>query len=159
MAGHLPSIAPGLMKQESLLAASLLVAVFGCTPAPKAVPGVSMGAPEIAWSAKNTEQRFGHMAAQVQPQMHAMFKKYDSSYAETFTCQTCHGENAELVDWKMPNPDLYALPKENTLQASLEYDQEVTSFMMEITPVMKTLLNTGAGQPTSVSCFACHPVE
>jgi cytochrome c553 len=147
------------MKQTRLLVAPLVVAILGCTPSPKGVPGVNMGAPEIAWSAKNREQRFGHMAAQVQPQMHALFEKYDAEYGKTFTCQTCHGEDAELVDWRMPNPNLYGLPKEDTLQASMEYDQEVTSFMMEVTPAMKKLLNTGAGEPVAVSCFTCHPEE
>jgi cytochrome c553 len=147
------------MKQTRCLVAPLLLAFIGCTPSPKGVPGVNLGAPELAWSAKNHEQRFGHMAAQVQPQMHALFKKYDASYAETFTCQTCHGDNAELVDWKMPNPSLYALPTEDTLQSSMEYDEKVTSFMMEVTPAMKKLLNTGAGDPVAVSCFTCHPVE
>jgi hypothetical protein len=139
--------------------AILGVGLVGCTPSPKGVPGVNLGAPSIAWSQKNEEQRFGHMAAAVNPQMHAMFKKYDASYGESFNCKTCHGDDAELVDWKMPNENLYALPKENTVQSSLEYDTDVTNFMMEVTPALKKLLNTGEGAPVAVSCFSCHPAE
>lgn len=146
------------MKRFCLLAAPALVAILGCTPSPKG-PGVNLGAPEIAWSAKNHEQQYGHMAAQVQPQMKALFVKYSSAYKD-FNCQTCHGKNAELVDWKMPNPDIYPLPKENTLQESLDYDSDATNFMMaDVTPALKTLLNTGAGAPTTVNCFSCHPAE
>jgi len=153
-------MSPGFMKRYSHLAAPVLVAILGCTPSPKNVPGVNLGAPEIAWSEKNEEQRFGHMAAQVTPQMKALFEKYDSSYGDSFTCQTCHGERAELVGWKMPNPDISPLSKENTLQESLEYDADVTNFMMaDVTPALKTLLNTGTGKPTTVNCFSCHTAE
>lgn len=137
----------------------LPLVVASCTPSPKDVPGVNLGAPEIGWSHKNQEQRYGHMAAAVNPQMHALFTEYDDSYADSFNCKTCHGDNAELIDWKMPNENLYALPKENTLQSSLEYDTEVTNFMMEVTPALKKMLNTGAGDPVEVSCFSCHPAE
>src|SRR5690606_31333550 len=131
---------PGFMKRHSLLAAPFLVAIFGCTPSPKNLPGENLGAPEITWSEKNEKQRFGHMAAQVTPQMKALFEKYDSSFGGNFNCQTCHGKNAELVNWRMPNPEISSLSKENTLQESLDYDAEMTNFMMaEVTPALKTL--------------------
>jgi hypothetical protein len=165
MVGHLRHLCAVNMTNTPLFSA-IGLAILGlgvtvcCTPSPKGVPGVNLGAPSIGWSHKNEEQRFGHMAAAVDPQMHAMFKKYDSSYGESFECKTCHGSKAELVDWKMPSDDLYALPKENTLQSSLEYDTEVTNFMMgEVTPALKKLLNTGSGAPVEASCFSCHPVE
>lgn len=156
------------MTNASLLSAIGLAALglglaspvlTSCTPSPKDVPGVNLGAPSIGWSHKNQEQRLGHMAAVVNPQMRAMFIKYDKSYADSFDCKTCHGDNAELVNWKMPNEDLYPLPKEDTLQSSLEYDDEITNFMMEVTPALKKMLNTGTGSPVQASCFSCHPVD
>jgi hypothetical protein len=125
------------------------------------VPGVDLGSPEVSWKAKNDEQRLGFMAAAVQPQMEALFVKHDKSYAKNgFTCETCHGAKGELIDWKMPNPDIYALPKENTLEASKEYDEDVTKFMAEdVTPALEKMLNAGHGGSTQTSCFSCHPAE
>jgi cytochrome c553 len=124
------------------------------------VPGVDLGAPDIAWKAKNPEQKSGFMAAAVEPRMEALFVKHDKSYARSFNCATCHGDNGESVDWEMPNPALYALPKEDTVKASTEYDEDVTKFMVDsVTPELKKMLNEGHGGTTEVSCFSCHPAE
>jgi hypothetical protein len=135
-----------------------LAFLAGC--APSKVPGIDLGAPSIAWKDKNPEQRFGFMAAAVEPQMEAIFVKHDKAYGRGFDCATCHGEDGETVDWKMPNDDLYALPKEGTMEASMEFDEDVTKFMADdVTPALKRMLNEGHGGPTEVSCFSCHPAE
>ncbi len=56
----------------------------------------------------------GFMAAAVHPRMKMLFAKYDKAYRD-FSCQTCHGEDMELKDYKMP-ADIYPLPTENTIE-------------------------------------------
>jgi hypothetical protein len=46
------------------------------------------------------------------------------------------------------------------LQASLEYDEEMTKFMADkLTPKVAAMFNEGAGAKTQTNCFSCHPVE
>jgi len=121
-------------------------------------PEVDLGAPEISWQAKTREQRMGFMAAAVHPRMKKLFVKSDKSYGD-FSCKTCHGQDMELRDYRMPN-DIYALPTENTLEEARDYDEDVTEFMVsKVLPEFKKLLNQGKGPETDVSCFSCHPKE
>jgi cytochrome c553 len=138
--------------------AVVVIALAAC--AESKVPAVNLGAPEIAWHDKNPEQQKGFMAAVVDPQMKGIFVKHSKEYSASFGCATCHGAGAEAIAWKMPNPQLYSLPKENTLEASNEYDEAVTKFMAEdVTPALDKMLNQGHGEKTEVSCFSCHPTE
>lgn len=124
------------------------------------VPGIDLGAPEIAWKEKNTEQRFGFMAARVHPGMQQVFIEYDDYYEDEFTCETCHGSEPELVNYAMPSDDLASLPKDDPIGATMEDDPDLGNFMMgEVLPAMQTMFSEGHGGPTKVSCFACHPVE
>lgn len=149
-----------LLTLPKLCTTSVLLVSTACAPPASDVPGIDLGAPDIGWARKNQEQRFGFMAAQVQPRMHALFEGYDEGYAEDFSCQLCHGEDAERIDWRMPNENLFALPLENTLETSLEYDAEMTNFMSsEVTPALKEMLNTGLGEPVVANCLSCHPAE
>lgn len=121
-------------------------------------PEIELGAPEISWAAKSREQRMGFMAAAVHPRMKMLFKEYDSTY-DDFSCQTCHGDDMELIDYKMPS-DIYPLPTENTLEEARDYDEDVTKFMVDkVLPELKKLFNQGKGPQTNVSCFSCHPKE
>jgi len=118
-----------------------------------------MGAPEIRWASKNREQRFGFMAARVHPVMRQVFAKHDSSYATDFACETCHGDQMDIVDYKMP-ADIYPLPADDTIKESMDYDEEVTQFMVkDVMPATKDLFNQGHGRQSQVSCFTCHPQE
>ncbi len=162
------SMAP-LMKTPSdisrILVPVLLAAVVGaCGQNDPKSPGLEgMGAPEVAWSEKNVEQKYGYMAAVVHPEMQAVFASYDDSYADegAFTCATCHGEDAELVDYKMPaDGAIMGLEAEDTIQEAMDYDEEVTNAMMaKVTPGLKKLLDQGSGAKTKVTCFTCHPKE
>jgi hypothetical protein len=124
------------------------------------VPGVDLGAPDITWASKNDEQRFGFMAARVHPGMQKIFAEYDDSYADDFTCETCHGLEPELVDYKMPSEDVYPLPSENPIGQTMEDDPEVGNFMMgKVLPGLQSMFSEGHGDPTKVNCFTCHPSE
>lgn len=148
---------------STLLWSSLLLgaALVACGQSNPKSPGLeNMGAPEISWADKNTEQRFGFMAAVVHPKMGQMFGEYHAMFKTSFTCETCHGKNPDLIDYKMPSDELYALPKENTLEESNEYDAAATEFMLKVvTPKLQEMLNQGEGPKTQVTCFSCHPVD
>ncbi len=119
-----------------------------------------MGSPGVAWSVKSPMQKIGYMAAVVHPKVQMLFASPEGGENEGYTCEDCHGSNAELNDYKMPTDDLYALPRENPVQDALEYDADVTAFMQNtLTPEFDQLLNRGVGPKTAVNCFTCHPVD
>ncbi|MEN9580372.1 MAG: hypothetical protein RJA70_3381 [Pseudomonadota bacterium] len=132
-----------------------------CGQSDPKTPGLEgMGAPGISWAAKNKSQQYGYMAAVVHPEMQKVFASYDDSYAEEFTCETCHGSDAELRDYKMPNDEIYSLPAENTIAEALDYDEDVTNAMMaKVVPGLKKLLDQGEGTKATVDCFSCHVKE
>lgn len=113
------------------------------------------------WKDKSREQRMDWMGLAVFPKMRALFMEHDPESSQ-FDCQTCHGKNMEMVDFKMPN-QLFSLPKENTLDWARDYDADTTRFMVdEVVPEMAKLLDmppydadTGKG----FGCFGCHQAE
>jgi hypothetical protein len=147
----------------TLLLLGSLVLAAACGKSNPKSPGLEeMGSPGVAWSAKSYQQRLDFMAGVFHPKTQKVFADFKDTYGKpgAFTCESCHGESPELVSYKMPTGSLYALPKENTLQESLEYDEEMTKFMQDkLTPAVSALLNTGAGAKTEVNCFSCHPVD
>jgi hypothetical protein len=111
---------------------------------------------EPSWKEMNREQRLEFMGLTVMPSMDKLFKEYDAEGFAEFKCQTCHGQDMEAVDYKLPN-GLFSLPAANPVEAAKEYDAAVTSFMVDkITPKMAELLQLG---PTEFGCFSCHDRE
>lgn len=136
---------------------ALVLALSSCTPQGAESPGIELGAPGTTWASKNTEQRFGFMAAKVHPVMKQLFQEYDPELSD-FQCSNCHGTNAEQIDYKMPNTGLYSLPGTRPYDDAIDYNPQMAVFMMtKITPSLQQLLNEGAGEPTKASCFSCHP--
>lgn len=147
-------------KYALALLLSAAASIAACSPVKSNTPGIDLGAPEIRWADKNQEQRFGYMAARVEPTMEKLFGEFSASYKESFSCETCHGAEPELVDYKMPSPDVYALPKDDPIGATMSDDEEIGNFMMgEVTPTLQKLFDKGHGTKTKVTCFSCHPVE
>jgi hypothetical protein len=155
------------MKARALgLASGLVVAAaLGCGGAKKGAEDASSGDSEAKqgtpWKDKSREQRMDWMGLAVFPKMRAIFQEHDAKYAK-LNCQTCHGDDMEMVDFKMPNY-LFSLPKANTLEWAKDYDAKTTEFMSEqVVPEMAKLLDmpaydadTGKG----FGCFGCHPAE
>ena len=138
-----------LVRGVSLVVVLAALPATSCATGDPNVPGINMGAPEVRWADKNHEQRFGFMAARVQPVMKELFVENDSSYSD-FDCGTCHGPNPDLVDFAMP-ADIYPLPREKTIAESMDYDEDVTRFMMKkIVPAAKDLFNQGHGAAMAV---------
>ena len=93
--------------------------------------------------------------------MRRLFREQDSDKYEDFACQTCHGNQMERVDFKMPN-DLFALEKESTIARAKEYDEKSTDFMLgAVVPEMAKLLDMDAytlETPSGFGCVGCHPI-
>lgn len=117
------------------------------------------------WAHMDRKQRKRYMGKTVLPEMAKLFQGFNAQEFNKFTCQTCHGSNwtDPAVDFKMPN-SLYPLPKDNPVQAAMEYDAEVTAFMMEqVVPQMAHLLGKTPYDPATgtgdFGCFNCHAME
>jgi hypothetical protein len=152
---YLPSSVLALSLGASCLAALLAA----CTvPRDAETPGIELGAPGISWAAKNTEQRFGFMASQVHPRMQKLFREYKPENYADFTCSNCHSPAFEQIDYAMPNPTLYALPKAKPYDDAIDFDAPIAVFMMtKVAPTLQELFNKGEGPRTKVTCFNCHP--
>lgn len=159
MASDLEQTGAHVLRRWPLVAGLVLGCASACgAPSPGA--SIDLGAPDVSWAAKNTEQRFGFMAARVHPGMQRVFAEYDDAYADDFTCKTCHGLDPERVDYEMPTPDLYPLPKDNPIGSTMEDDPEVGNFMMgKVLPAMQEMFSEGHGGSTKVTCFTCHPAD
>lgn len=111
------------------------------------------GEAEVTWGDMDRSQRLELMGLKVLPEMKALFQEYDSGGYGDFKCQTCHGDDFESIDFKMPN-SLYGLPKDDPIAAAKDYDPEVTKFMSEkVVPTMTKLLNH------EITCHSCHQEE
>ena len=119
---------PKLFLALTVCAAGALAA---CTvPRDAETPGIPLGAPGLAWAAKNTD----------------------------FSCSNCHGASMEQIDYAMPNKSLYALPKAKPFDDAIDFDSQIAVFMMtKVTPTLQELFNEGEGPRTKVTCFNCHP--
>lgn len=166
------------VKSEAIVLALASFALLGCAPKqpeakaaeappaegakPEAKGGAEPGAPSIPWSQKDRQQRMEYMGLYVLPKMKALFQEHDAKQFKDFKCQTCHGDDMEAVDFKMPNA-LYALPAENTLEAAKDYDAKITDFMAsKVMPSMAELLGAEPLNPQTgqgFSCFNCHQKE
>jgi hypothetical protein len=114
-------------------------------------------APAVKWSEMTRDQRMEFMGLTIMPEMKKVFQAADPVGYKEFTCQTCHGKDAQQVDFKMPN-GLFALAKPDPIPAATEYDAKVTKFMMDdVVPKMATLMGMEAGK--EMNCFSCHESE
>jgi hypothetical protein len=139
-----------------------LLSTIGCADRPhdaeRPKGGPSLGAPTVRWKHKTREEKMGFMAAHVQPTMKRLFVEYDADDFGDFGCETCHGGNADVLDFEMPSNSIYALPADNPMGEAMDYDEEIAQFMAgKVVPAMAQLLSEEPGK--GVSCFTCHPKE
>lgn len=115
---------------------------------------------ETPWKKKSREQRMDWMGVAVFPKMRKLFLEQDEEKYEDFSCQTCHGEKMEMVDFKIPN-DLYALSAADPIGQAKEYDEKTTDFMLgAVVPEMAKLLDMEAytlENQKGFGCAGCHP--
>lgn len=145
----------------SALVSCALSLTLSCTDRPHdaKVPkgGPGLGAPTVPWKYKTRPEKMGFMGAYVQPNMKDVFVAYDADGFKDFDCETCHGNDMEEVDFKMPN-SLYALPTDDPMAEAMDYDEDLAAFMLgKVVPAMAQLLSEKPGK--GVNCFTCHPEE
>ena len=146
----------------SCLGSFILLGSFACGGSKKGAADAYAPKSETTWKEKSREQRMDWMAVAVFPKMRHLFQEQDPEKYADFACQTCHGEQMERVDFRMPN-DLFALEKSDTLAKAKEYDEKTTDFMLgAVVPEMAKLLDMDAYTLESQSgfgCAGCHPTS
>ncbi|MGO9838620.1 MAG: hypothetical protein ACLP1X_30950 [Polyangiaceae bacterium] len=150
------------MVLRSIVAAA---AVAACACAPARAPARTTTEDTGRWAAATWEDRHDIMTFLVLPNMARTFQHFQSKADPELTCRTCHGADAEAVQYAMPH-GLPALdPAEVRAGALHERDPErrrVMGFMADkVTPQMGDLLGLApydAATGRGFSCFDCHPV-
>lgn len=141
------------MTRAAFLVACL--ALGGCA-APAAARVVTPPAtPERdEWTRATWEERHDTMTWLVLPNMARKFQEFNGTPYPELACVTCHGANAEQVQYKMPNGLPPLDPAHMPSEASHDPRQaRFAAFMKDdVTPSLAHLL----GKP-DVPCFTCHP--
>lgn len=161
---HLSSSFGCCTRFSARVAAVLLLGCIACGGSSKSAESAAgAGKSETPWKDKTHEQRMDWMGLHVFPKMKGAFTQFNAERFSDFACQTCHGDDMEMVDFKMPNQHLYALPRTDTIKSARDYDEKVTDFMLgTVTPTMAELLDMQPYDPATksgFSCFGCHPAE
>lgn len=113
------------------------------------------------WSSLSWEERHDRMTWLVHPNMAKLFQRFEGTPYPTLTCRTCHGPDAEQVQYKMPH-GLPALdPAHLPDPTAGGPDARIAKFMIEeVTPQMADLLGAPRRDPRTgrgFDCFGCHP--
>jgi hypothetical protein len=114
--------------------------------------------PDVPFDQLTHEQKGQFMAERVLPEMRTMFQELDGERFAEFNCATCHGENAQAVDFHMPNgisplrPDLMPRLFTSTNPMPVFMRERVWPRMAELLQEPQFDQATGQG----FSCFNCH---
>ncbi len=143
----------------------LLLIPSGVRPA----SGKTVGPPEVAWKDLSFAQKKDYMKAAVMPAMKPLFRSFDAKEFKSFTCATCHGQDAADRKFKMPSNDIHPLPNTpEAFQAKLKAEPswpKWTDFMAhKVEPTMGKLLDLPVFDPKNpvkgaFSCGNCHRLE
>jgi hypothetical protein len=139
---------------------AILAACGGNAPPPKNVVHPNNASP--SWPTLSWEDRHERMTFTVLPNMGQTWQEFSKTAAPTLTCRTCHGANAEDMNYKMPNPNLPQLDPQHMPSKTSKDANEArwATFMIdEVVPSMASLMDaapydrkTGSG----FGCFNCH---
>ena len=131
--------------------------------------GKDVGPPEVAWKDMTFKQKRAYMKSAVTPTMKPIFLAFDGKKFETFNCETCHGKGAADRKFKMPSPDIHALPNTPAaFEAKLKSEPtwpKWTKFMAEeVEPPMAKLMGMPVFNPKqpvegAFGCAKCHRLE
>jgi hypothetical protein len=139
------------------------------SPPPAAEAGAGAGkvsGPPKPWKDMTGPERGKYMKEVVTPKMKTAFQQFDKEEFGKFGCDTCHGKQAKARKFKMPNPDIYALPSTPAGFAPLmEKKPQMLKFMGEVVkPQMAALLGLPEYDHTKpeaggFGCMACHTTK
>lgn len=114
-------------------------------------PSPEAEAAEKKWADMDFDERKKFMSKTYYPAMKEKFQAYDAKQFANFTCDTCHGENAKEVNFKMPNGNT-PLDAADPVANGKDMDEEMTKFMLEeVIPAGIEML----GEEDS-KCLTCH---
>lgn len=121
------------------------------------------GAPGVKWADKTFKQRQEYMGITFLKAMKKSFKAHDEAAFSGFKCQTCHGDDMKETNFAMPTDSLLPLDAEKPVEMAMEFDEEITKFMVEqVVPESAKLLDMEPYNPATgqgFGCFGCHPKE
>ena len=139
---HGPSRHPGGLIAVSLVA--LFSASCGASQSPQIEPPA-----DNEWASFDFEERHERMTLYVLPAMARRFRQHRNTEFATLTCLSCHGPDAEAVDYRMPNGllplDPQAMP-----------DTEEARWMAE---VVVPSFDRSALAGGTTTCYSCHERE
>ncbi len=140
------------MARGAILATFVLAC--GASTKPPASAEVSRAPASDAWTASSWVDRHATMTFTVLPNMARLWQSFDHDPWPDVRCTTCHGDNAEVIAYRMPSDAVPALDPSHMPRAdSPDADEaKVTRFMTDkVVPEMNELMGT-----TRVTCFSCH---
>ena len=97
------------------------------------------------WAPLTWEERHDTMTWSLLPSMMPIFQRTFATAVPELNCRTCHGKDAERVQYRMPN----GLPALDPAQ--LPTGRVADAMKNEVTPLLAQIL----GKPET--CFSCHP--
>jgi hypothetical protein len=135
---------------------ALFVLLVGCTPpAPTATlraPATARAPTSDGWSRATWEERHDAMTFLVLPTMARSFQRFEGKPYPELTCISCHGEQAENVQYRMPGGpplDPAHLPRKDSPDPR---EAKLAAFMIdEVTPSLAEMLGK-----RDIGCFSCH---
>jgi hypothetical protein len=149
----------------AMAAVALILIPFAARPA----LSKDVGPPEVAWKDMTFKQKRAYMKAAVTPTMKPIFQAFDGKKFSNFTCETCHGKGAVDRKFKMPSPDIHALPNTHeAFEAMMKKEPtwpKWTKFMAEeVEPPMGKMLGLPIFDPKkpvegAFGCANCHRLE
>jgi len=121
-------------------------------------------APGVPWHDKALKQRQEDLGNVVVAKMKQICQAHDEVDFKGCKREPCHGDDMKGRNFELPTDSIYPLPKENTIQAAMDYDAKTTKFMIEqVVPEMAKLLDEEPYDPETqkghFGCFSCHPSE
>jgi hypothetical protein len=127
------------------------------------------GPPTIAWKDMTAKQKGKFMKDVVVPKFKPLFQAFDAKEFKKFDCQTCHGEKAKELKFKMPTPGIHSLPgTPEAFQAKMKTEEDwpkFVEFMKEkVTPTMAATLGVNEfdwkkPEAGGFGCKNCHTIE
>ncbi|MEE2828517.1 MAG: hypothetical protein VX498_04975 [Myxococcota bacterium] len=110
------------------------------------------------WEDLDFGQRLEFMTELVEPRMKELFVAFDDEEYAYFGCETCHGDDADDVDYEMPNGGTALDVDDFPLQQSPDERLRAYAVFMndEVKPIMAEMLELLPHPQGPFGCFECH---